>query len=80
MDKSERVYATFDSDETPCVTSLRKEASGAAERVVALVYFRAAEFSFKEDPARISAGQAQIVACSSEYRHGNASSNSAYSR
>jgi hypothetical protein len=58
------------SDESPFVADIRKEAAEAKERVVALVYFLAAEFSLENGTFNIPVGKAQIVACRTTFRQG----------
>ncbi|KAJ7465985.1 hypothetical protein FB451DRAFT_1261529 [Mycena latifolia] len=58
------------SDLPTYVDDLRAEANSAQERVVALVYYLPAEFSFDGDAARVPAGKVQIVACKPAYRQG----------
>ncbi|KAJ7680072.1 hypothetical protein B0H17DRAFT_1138830 [Mycena rosella] len=56
------------SDSQSCVDLIRAEAESAQERVVALVFFLPAEFSFEGDAARVPVGRAHIVACKAAYR------------
>ncbi|KAJ7465969.1 hypothetical protein FB451DRAFT_1486183 [Mycena latifolia] len=58
------------SDSPTYVDNLRAEADSAQERVVALVYFLTAEYSFDGDAARVPVGRARIVACKPAYRQG----------
>lgn len=62
-------------EESPYVASLRKEAADAPERVVALVYFLPAEFTFERGSSQVPVAKAQIVACSAAYRQGKCGPN-----
>ncbi|KAJ7465989.1 hypothetical protein FB451DRAFT_1261539 [Mycena latifolia] len=62
------------SDPSTYVDDLRADADSAQERVVALVYYLPAEFSFDGDAARVPVGRAHIVACKPAYRQGQRTS------
>ncbi|KAJ6539832.1 hypothetical protein DFH09DRAFT_1368655 [Mycena vulgaris] len=59
---------TGSTDSPSYVDDMRAEADSAQERVVALLYFLPAEFSFDGDAARVPVGRVHIVACKPAYR------------
>ena len=75
VDSSEITNTSSSGESSSFVADIKQEAAKAKERVVALIYFLPAEFSFENGASNPPVGKAQIVACKSALRRGAGGSN-----
>ena len=75
VDTSEITNPSLSDEGSSLVVDIKQDPAEAKERVVALIYFLPAEFSFENSADDPPVGKAQIVACRNAFRQGAGGSN-----